>query len=359
MALAFPAAGQDFTTPRPSPNAKIQQTVGTTELSLSYSRPGVKNRAIWGALVPYDKPWRTGANEATTFTCTDAVMVEGQKLAAGSYAIATVPTPAKWTVAFWARPDSVGALDYDMKYDVLRVTVTPVPADMMERLQFTFDDPTADAVTLNMRWEKLSVPLKFTVDTNGKTLAAARTAVAAAKPDDWRTPYRAASWAFDAGVAPDESAKWAQSAAKAKENFQTSGTAGADGGEEWRHEERESAHAEVHRVRQGRRLDREDASREQREAAGGVDGEEVADSIARGSEPPVAFGLRGVFACVRRAGVRDVGECWALRKLDLTAPAHTTSGSSRQHRDSRVSVLCASADDVPTRGLEKSRREAR
>jgi hypothetical protein len=90
-------------------------------------------------------------------------------------------------------------------------------------LQFTFDDPTADAVTLDLRWEKLSVPVKITVDTNGKTLAAARTAVAAAKPDDWRTPYRAASWAFDAAVAPDESAKWAQGAAKVKENFQTSG----------------------------------------------------------------------------------------------------------------------------------------
>jgi hypothetical protein len=223
LALAVPALGQEFTTPRPSPNAKVQQTVGTTELSVSYSRPGVKGRVIWGALVPYGKPWRTGANEATQFTCADDVTVEGQKLAAGTYAIATVPTPAQWTVAFWKRPESKGALDYDSKYDVLRVTVTPVAADSVERLQFTFDDPGADAVTLNLRWEKLSVPLRITVDTNGKTLAAARTAIAAAKPDDWRTPYRAASWAFDAGVAPDETARWAQAAAKAKDNFQTSG----------------------------------------------------------------------------------------------------------------------------------------
>jgi hypothetical protein len=192
-------------------------------MSVTYSRPGVKGRAIWGALVPYGKPWRTGANEATQFTCADDVAVEGQKLAAGTYALETVPTPAQWTVAFWKRPESVGALDYDPKYDVLRVTVTPAVADSVERLQFTFDDPTADAVTINLRWEKLSVPLRITVDTNAKTLAAARTAVAAAKPDDWRTPYRAAAWALDAGVAPDETAKWAQSAAKVKQNFQTSG----------------------------------------------------------------------------------------------------------------------------------------
>jgi hypothetical protein len=223
LALAAPALGQDFTTPRPSPNAKVQQTVGTTELSVTYSRPGVKGRVIWGALVPYGKPWRTGANEATTFTCADDVAVEGQKLAAGSYALETIPTAGPWTVVFWTRPDSVGALAYDPKYDVLRVTVTPVAADSVERLQFTFDDPTADAVTLHLRWEKLSVPLRITVDTNGKTLAAARTAVAAAKPDDWRTPYRAAAWALDAGVAPEETAQWAQAAAKSKDNFQTSG----------------------------------------------------------------------------------------------------------------------------------------
>lgn len=223
LALAVPALAQDFTTPRPSPNAKVQQTVGTTELSVSYSRPGVKGRVIWGGLVPYGKPWRTGANEATQFTCADDVSVEGRKLAAGTYALETVPTPAQWTVALWKRPESLGALDYDMKYDVLRVSVTPVAADSVERLQFTFDDPTSDAVTLNLRWEKLSVPIRITVDTNGKTLAAARTAVAAAKPDDWRTPYRAASWALDAGVVPDETGQWAHAAAKAKENFQTSG----------------------------------------------------------------------------------------------------------------------------------------
>lgn len=228
LALAFalpsPArAADEFTTPRPSPNAKVQQTLGLTELSLSYSRPGVKGRVIWGGLVPYGKPWRTGANDATQFTCSDDVTVEGQKLAAGTYAIETVPTPAQWTVAFWKRPDAVGALDYDPKYDVLRVSATPVPAPMLERLQFTFDEPSADSVTLNLRWEKLSVPLRITVDTNGRVLASARAATAAAKPDDWRTPYRAAAWALDAGVAPDETAKWAQAAGKVKENFQTCG----------------------------------------------------------------------------------------------------------------------------------------
>ena len=227
LALAVPALAQAppaFTTPAPSPNAKVIQTVGTTEMSVSYSRPGVKGRAIWGtALVPYDGPWRMGANAPTTFTCADDVTVQGQKLAAGSYALIALASPETWTIAFSSQKDLQGSSNYDAKHDVLRVTTKPVPAEFVERMQFTFDDVTNDAATLNLRWEKLSVPLQLTVDTNGKTLASARAAVAAAAADDWRTPYRAATWAHDNGVAADEAAKWAQTAAKSKENFQTAG----------------------------------------------------------------------------------------------------------------------------------------
>ena len=220
LLLACPAAAQTFTTPRPSPNAKVIQTVGTTEMSVSYSRPGVKNRAVWGSLVPWGKAWRTGANEITQFQCADDVWVEGQKLAAGTYALVTTPNPDAVTFAFSTQKDMAGLTGYDPKTNVLSVTVKPVAAGFVERMQFTFDEPTADEVTLTLRWEKLAIPLRLKVDTNGKTLAAARNSVAAM--DDWRTPYRAANWAFDAGVAPEETSKWANDAAKLKTNFQTS-----------------------------------------------------------------------------------------------------------------------------------------
>jgi len=223
LLLACPVAAQDFTTPRPSPGAKVIQTVGTTEMSVTYSRPGVKNRVVWGGLVPWGKAWRTGANEITQFQSADDVWVEGQKLAAGTYALVTTPNPDAVTFAFSTQKDMAGLTGYDPKTNVLSVTVKPVAAPHVERMQFTFDEPTSDEVTLTLRWEKLAVPMRLRVDTNGKTLASARTAIAAAKADDWRTPYRAASWAFDAGVAPEETAKWANSAAKVKSNFQTSG----------------------------------------------------------------------------------------------------------------------------------------
>src|SRR5258706_7816562 len=117
LGLALPTAAEDFVTPRPSPGARVQQTVGTTELSISYSRPGVKGRAIWGALVPYDKPWRTGANEATQFTTADEITVSGQKLPAGTYSFLTIPTSGAWTVIFSKQRELWGSNDYDPKPD--------------------------------------------------------------------------------------------------------------------------------------------------------------------------------------------------------------------------------------------------
>jgi hypothetical protein len=223
LLLACPAAGQQFTTPAPSPGAKVVQTVGTTEMSVNYSRPGVKNRVVWGDLVPWGKAWRTGANQITQFTCADDVWVEGQKLAAGTYALVTTPNPDAFTFAFSTQKEMAGLGGYDPKTNVLSVTVKPTPAPFTERMQFTFDEPGTDSVTLTLRWDKLAIPLRIRVDTNGKTLAAARTAVTAADRNAWVTPYRAASWAFDNGVAPEETAKWANAAAKMKSNFQTSG----------------------------------------------------------------------------------------------------------------------------------------
>ncbi|MFM7232102.1 MAG: DUF2911 domain-containing protein [bacterium] len=221
LLVLAPSARAQFAAPAASPKAKVTQTVGLTELSVAYSRPGVKGRTIWGGLVPYGEPWRTGANEATRFTNSTDIMVEGQKLAAGDYALVTIPGQDSWVVVFSSQKDMWGAMGYDPKNDVLRVTVKPAAAELTERLSFTFDDPGMDATTLQLRWEKVAVRVRITMDTNAQALVAARAAIAAAKPDDWRTPYRAASWAFDAGLAADEAATWAAAAGKVKENWQT------------------------------------------------------------------------------------------------------------------------------------------
>jgi hypothetical protein len=225
-AFAAPALAQaTLSLPRPSQNASVSQTIGTTTLSLKYSRPGVKGRAIWGGLVPWDQPWRTGANEATQFTCSDDISVEGQPLPAGTYAVVTVPTAKQWTVVFSRQKDMWGANGYDPKQDQLRVTVKPVAAEHTEWMLFTIDPTSANEAELALRWEKLRVPVRLTVDVNAKVLANCRAAVAAAAADDWQTRYRAANWCLENNQALGDAVGWATKALELKENFQTLSTA--------------------------------------------------------------------------------------------------------------------------------------
>ena len=198
--LAVPPAIAQLKLPRVSPNATVSQTIGLTTLTITYSRPGVKNRTIWGDLVPYDKPWRTGANEATSFTTTGDIQFGGQKLAAGTYALLTIPGQDEWTVALNS--------EYKPEKDVLRVKVKPTAGEYEEWMRFSFDDLTNTSANLVLQWEKLKLAVPITVDVNTKVLADCRAAVAAMKPDDWRTPYQAAGFCLNNEVAMDEGRKW-------------------------------------------------------------------------------------------------------------------------------------------------------
>jgi hypothetical protein len=214
-------AGAQLKLPRVSPAATVVQTIGTTDLTVTYSRPGVKNRVIWGELVPYDKPWRTGANEATAFTTADEIQFGGQKLAAGTYSLFTIPTRDAWTVVINSEKDLWGAFEYKPDKDVLRVTLTPTPAEPQEWMSFSFEDLTPASANLVLRWEKLRVAVPITVDVNAKVLASCRAAVAAAKPDDWRTRVGAARWCMDNDQALDEAKGWRDQAVTIEKNYST------------------------------------------------------------------------------------------------------------------------------------------
>src|SRR5512140_2686978 len=190
---ALPAFAQ-FQAPFPSPKQNVTQTVGVTDISVSYSRPLVKGRKIWGELVPFDKPWRTGANQATTVTFGDDVTVEGKPLAAGTYSLVTIPGRDEWTVIFNLDTALWFRTDYNQGLDVLRVKVKPVPADFRESFEIGFRDVGPDTARLVLAWEKLAVPVSLQVDTKGRTVARAREAVARAKGDDWETPLAVARY---------------------------------------------------------------------------------------------------------------------------------------------------------------------
>ncbi|KAB2922147.1 MAG: DUF2911 domain-containing protein [Bacteroidetes bacterium] len=148
---------------RVSPFATVSQTVGMTEMTVTYHRPGVKGRPIWGALVPYGQVWRAGANNATVFSFSDDVTINGTALKAGKYSFFTVPGEKEWTVIFNSQADQWGAYNYDSTKNVLSFTVTPAAAPHEEWLSYSFSDLTINSVLVTLRWEKLAVP--FTVTT--------------------------------------------------------------------------------------------------------------------------------------------------------------------------------------------------
>ena len=219
-----PAALAQLQAPLPSPGATVAQTIGVTKVEVVYSRPHVKGasrkeeRVIWGALVPYDKVWRTGANSVTKITFDGEVTVEGQKLAAGSYGLFTIPGKTEWTVIF--NKQSTGSpADYSADKDALRVKVKPQAAEMHELFTIGFPQVTSSSAVLALKWEKLMVPVTLTVDTNAQFLSAAKEAVAKAKPDDWRTPLTAARYLYDNKYASAEAAGFLDKSLSVKETF--------------------------------------------------------------------------------------------------------------------------------------------
>jgi Protein of unknown function (DUF2911) len=158
---------------RLSPKASVSQTIGFTDVTINYGRPGVKGRKIWGGLVPYDKVWRAGANEATKFTFSKDVWINGNKIPAGSYAFFAIPTEKEWTLIFNKVADQWG-LDYDKNksQDVLKIKVNPAATDYHEWLEYTFSDMNVqkagmkNSAVVNLIWDKLRVP--FTVETETK-----------------------------------------------------------------------------------------------------------------------------------------------------------------------------------------------
>jgi hypothetical protein len=149
---------------RISPKAAVIQTVGFTEVRIDYNRPGVKGREIWGGLVPFDLVWRAGANEATKFTFSTDVKINGKTLKAGSYSFFVVPTKDKWTLIFNKVADQWGAFEYNEAEDALRFDVTPDEGSMQEWLAYTITKTSINSAVIKLEWEKLNIP--FTIEVS-------------------------------------------------------------------------------------------------------------------------------------------------------------------------------------------------
>ena len=202
------SAQQNLTTPFASQGASVSQRVGLTDIVVNYHRPAVNNRVIWGSLVPYDQVWRAGANKNTTISFSTDVMVENNKVAAGTYGLHMIPTKNSWTIIFSKDNAAWGSFFYNQANDAVRFTVNPVQNDFQEWLSYSFDKLSANSTTLDLKWEKLSVPIKIEVDINKTVIESMQKELTSMPGFFWQGWNQIATYALTNNYDLDKALSW-------------------------------------------------------------------------------------------------------------------------------------------------------
>lgn len=216
MMTANVAQAQEL--PKPSPAAKVEQRVGLTDLAIAYSRPGVKERVIFGELVKYDEMWRTGANASTLFATNDDIKVGGKELKAGEYAVLTVPGKTDWKVHFNTVTDGWGTGKYDAANDVLVISVKPASCEMTESMEMGFSDLKPTSANMYLRWEKTMISIPIEVDVDAKAWENIMAAIDE-KPEDDRVLRNAANYCAESGQKLEEGLTWINKSIEIKEHW--------------------------------------------------------------------------------------------------------------------------------------------
>lgn len=202
--------------PQLSPSASVSQTIGTTTVEIQYHRPAVRGRQIFGGLVPFGQVWRTGANDATTIRFSDPAQVNGQKIAAGTYALFSIPNQDNWTVILNKRARQQGAWEYDPREDVLRLDVKPKAVPHTEWLTYEIYPASNATAYVDLYWEKLRVSLIVEVDVDEIVTARMRKAMRE-RPSDWKLMSDAAQYCADQEIHMGEAIGWADRSIKLSE----------------------------------------------------------------------------------------------------------------------------------------------
>jgi tetratricopeptide (TPR) repeat protein len=212
-------AHADLSLPDVSQLGVIKQRVALTDITITYHRPLVNGRKIWGGLVPLGEVWRAGANENTTIEISDAVSVEGQPLPKGTYGLHMIPTADTWTVIFSKMATAWGSYTYSQAEDALRVTVKPRPNEMEEALEYEFEEVKPDSATVTLKWEKLAVPFKVAV-SDETTVANIRGQMRGRAQYEWQAPNQAANFCLTRKINLDEALKWVDLSIQNEERFE-------------------------------------------------------------------------------------------------------------------------------------------
>ena len=217
--LAAQLATAQIKLPSPSPGATVMQTVGTTDLTVTYSRPSLKGRQPFtDAFVPLGKVWRTGANSPTLFTTSTDLMVNGKTLSAGTYAILSIPEDGSATLIFSKNKASTEA-SYKQEEDAVRVNITPAEnSEKIESFTIDFSDVTDSTAKMNFMWANVKASADLKVDVNANAAANVDKAIAE-KPEDAAVLQAAASYNVSKGRNLEQSLSWIDKSISMGENF--------------------------------------------------------------------------------------------------------------------------------------------
>lgn len=155
--MAQTAVAQELELPQPSPWAQVSQKFGLAQATVTYSRPAMKGRKIFGTLVPFGEMWRTGANKATELKFDGAVMINNQKIESGAYSLFTIPGETEWTIIINKNTELWGAGGYKQEDDVIRFTVKPTVTAATESFTIGFSNVKDNMVTIELSWETTKV----------------------------------------------------------------------------------------------------------------------------------------------------------------------------------------------------------
>ena len=196
---------QQLNTPQPSPTANIKQNFALSNIEISYSRPGVKGRKVFGDLVPFGKVWRTGANNATTITFGEEVMIGGKKVPAGKYGLLTIPNANEWTFIISKQTSVTSPADYKEDQDVVRVTAKPETTPFsIETMMISIDDIKNNSCSIGLGWEKTWVSFEVSADVESKVMEQIKNAM----EKDNKPYFNAALYYIDNGKDLNKAVEW-------------------------------------------------------------------------------------------------------------------------------------------------------
>src|SRR6185437_10802316 len=210
--------------PYASQAAQVKQRVGVTDITITYHRPVVNGRKIWGGVVPTGQVWRAGANENTTIEFSTPVSIEGKPLPAGTYGLHMIPNADTWTVIFSKMAVAWGSYTYNQSEDALRVDVKPHPIEMEEALEYEFEDLKPDSVAVTMKWEKVAVPFRVSVNLNDTVISAIRNQLRGRAQYSWEPLNEAANFCLTHKTNLEDGLKWADLSIQYEERFENLST---------------------------------------------------------------------------------------------------------------------------------------